>query len=384
MVDNQDVQASGGIWGQMSDAITGLGADLGNMAGLDQMAASGNLDNWDGQNPTNLEYPPTMHANPNEGHIVLFKMFHKKSAKFSGTSYSTVNLVETDAERIDDLNAMACPACHQYVEGHMFMHDYGIHCNLATDETFVEQERELVEDTRLGKGTEESKDSVALFMPRGLKNTDTIDYSDVDFGLIKGIMEGNLASLIPGMAQKAAGLVDGLAQITNTELNASSAINAITGAVRNPRQEQLFNGVGFRTFDFAFNFFPKNSNESELVKKICDVFRFHAYPESVGANAFWRFPSEFEIKFVNLTVPTASPWQQIQGLFGIGDDDAEQIQENYWINRIGRCVLTSVNVEYFPNDAMSTFRNGAPTAVNLSLTFQEMHQMDRAAIKLGY
>jgi len=70
MVDNQDVQASGGIWGQMSDAITGLGADLGNMAGLDQMAASGNLDNWDGQNPTNLEYPPTMHSNPNEGHIV--------------------------------------------------------------------------------------------------------------------------------------------------------------------------------------------------------------------------------------------------------------------------------------------------------------------------
>ena len=96
------------------------------------------------------------------------------------------------------------------------------------------------------------------------------------------------------------------------------------------------------------------------------------------------FGSEFEIKFVNLTVPTASPWQQIQGLFGIGDNDAEQIQENYWINRIGRCVLTSVNVEYFPNDAMSTFRNGAPTAVNLSLTFQEMHQMDRAAIKLGY
>tara|TARA_Y100000034_G_C6875635_1_gene400399 strand:+ start:547 stop:1698 length:1152 start_codon:yes stop_codon:yes gene_type:complete len=383
MVNSQDVQANGGIWGQMSDATTGLLADLGNI-GLDQMAASGNLDNWDGQNPTNLEYPPTMHANPNEGHIVLFKMFHKKNAKFSGTSYSTVNLAETDVDKIGDLNSMACPACHQYAEGQLFMHDYGIHCNEASNETVVEQEQLLNEDTRLGRATEESKDSVALFMPRGLKNTDTIEYSDVDFGLIKGIMEGNLASLIPGMAQKAAGLVDGLAQITNTELNASSAINAITGAVRSTRREQLFEGTLMRTFDFAFNFFPKNSTESLLVKKICDVFRFHAYPEVVAGNAFTRFPSEFEIKFANLTVPTASPWQQIQGLFGIGEDDTEQIQENYWINRIGRSALTSVNVEYFPNDAMSTFRNGAPTAVNLSLTFQEMHKMDRAAIKLGY
>jgi len=383
MVDNQDVQASGGIFGQLSDAVTGTLADLGNL-GLDQMAASGNLDNWDGQNPTNLEYPPTMHSNPNEGNIILFKMWNKKSAKFSGTQFSTRNFVETETEQIDNLSQGSCPACHQYSNSSVFSHDFGANCNEVTNETVVEETRELVEDTRLGKATEESKDTIALFMPRGLKNSDTIEYSDVDFGLIKGIMEGNLASLIPGMAQKAAGLVDGLAQITNTELNTSSAINAITGAVRNPRQEQLFNGVGFRTFDFTFNFFPKNANESLLVKQICDVFRFHAYPESVGANAFWRFPSEFEIKFANLTVPTANPWQQIQGLFGVGDDDVEQIQENYWINRVGRCVLTSVNVEYFPNDAMSTFRSGAPTAVNLSLTFQEMHQMDRAAIKLGY
>jgi len=384
---SNDVQASGGGWGGLADSVTGLFADWGNNA-LDVLAESGNLDNWDGQNATNLLYPPTIESNPNEGHIMMFKIFNKKSAKFSGTSFSQMGSPEgiddTNAGIIDQLGDAACPACHQYSDTQVFGHTLQGNCNEAQNVTNVEQTRELVENTNLGQATNESKDSVILFMPKGLKNTDTIEYSDVDFGLIKGIMEGNMRSLIPGMAQKAAGLVDGLAQITNTELNASSAINALTGAVRNPRQEQIFNGVGMRTFSFTFNFFPKNAKESRLVRDICSLFRFHAYPESVGGNAFWRFPSEFEIKFMDNTYPTANPFQQIQGLFGLGDEDAEKAVENIWINRIGRVVCTGVDIEYFPNDSMSTFRNGAPTAVNLTLSFQETHHMDRKAIKQGY
>ena len=214
-------------------------------------------------------------------------------------------------------------------------------------------------------------------MPKGLGNTDTLNYGEVDYGLIKGIMEGNLATLVPGLASKAAGFVDGLAQITNTELNMSSAISSVTGTVRNPRKEQLFESVGFRTFEFTFNLVPKTKQESHQVMEMVKLFRFHAYPEIVPNQAFYRFPSEFQISFIDLKYPTNNPFQS-------PGSNSATAEVNQWLNRVARCALTNVSTQYFPMDSISTFSDGAPTMINITLTFSEMEALSRNHIKAGF
>lgn len=357
--------------------------NIGDSLYFDPMAASGNLDNFDGDSGTIITYPPTMHNDPQFGHTMLFEIYTKKSMRMRDITSKITTLVSDTKTEIEKLsNGNACEACHQLppLGTGEFAHNFDSTCSAIRESDVVNNDTtdSVVEDTRLGKATEKSLDKIHLYMPKGLRNTDSIEYSDVDFGLIKGIMEGNLASLIPGIAQKAAGFVDGLAQITGTEFNAAGAISSLTGAVRNPRKEQLFNNVGFRSFEFTFNFFPKTQSESHDVMRLIKLFRFHAYPEIVPNKAFYRFPSEFQITFQDLTHPTQNPWQGVPFL------NQEVAYENKWINKIARCVLTNVATEYFPLDSISTFRDGAPVAVNLTLSFTEMEAMSRNHIKAGY
>ncbi len=123
---------------------------------------------------------------------------------------------------------------------------------VGNDSGVVQQEDTVIKDTRLGKATEESLDKVTLMMPLGLQNTDSLTYNQHDFGLIKGIMEGNLQALIPGMVDKAASFVDGIGEIAGTELNSAQAMGAMTGAVRNPRKERK--KIGKVSFKFPRNF----------------------------------------------------------------------------------------------------------------------------------
>ena len=46
--------------------------------------------------------------------------------------------------------------------------------------------------------------------------------------------------------------------------------------------------------------------------------------------------------------------------------------ENYYLHQHMACVLTEMQVNYTPNSIFTTFSNGMPTQVNVSLTFLEM------------
>jgi len=336
-----------------------------------QVASAGNMDTLDPGTPTIIVFPETMHNDPQYGHVVHFDIYNKKPIKTLSGSSNVNPTGETNTVQ-DQIQNLGGANSQSQMLG-----------SIDQEVAFASENRRsdpVLEADRLGMQTEKSADKITLYMPKGLRNTDNINYSDVDFGLIKGILEGRISSLIPGIAQKAAGFVDGLAEITSTELNSQQAMSSVTGAVRNPRKEQLFEGVGLRNFEFTFNLFPKSEKESHDVMNIIKLFRFHAYPEIVPNMAFYRIPSEFQITYIDLKYPTNNPLQQ---LFGGGNGDIVA-KENKWLNKIARCALTNVATEYFPMDSMSTFNDGAPTIVNLSLTFTEMEAMSRNHIRAGY
>jgi hypothetical protein len=52
--------------------------------------------------------------------------------------------------------------------------------------------------------------------------------------------------------------------------------------------------------------------------------------------------------------------------------------------RIGKCVLTNIDVNYAPSGQYSTYSNGVPTEISVQLTFTETVVLTKEDIKIGY
>jgi hypothetical protein len=366
---------------------------VGDAAYFDAFQNSGNLNNLKGDMPTVLVYPEDMHNNPTKGCIVHFDMFYKKPAKMEDVTntvkkfFGAGGVPEVGKDALDQVVGEAGNI------GEDFITNAGNAINGARDQLLqsINGVSEVSnwtadtteEETRLGKATEQSLDKVTLYMPAGLQNTDTLTYSEQDFAAVKNVLNAEIDALIPGVANSAAGLADSVVNIAGGELNSEAALNAVTGAVRNPRKEQLFNEVGFRSFSFTFKFYPRSKKESHDAMEIVKLFRFHAHPIVTSNQVFYNMPSEFAITFIDLTYPTLNPFQQIGAAFG-QEFGGVKATENQWLNKIGRCVLESVNVNYNAVDKLSVFPDGAPTAIEMTLNFKELEAISRNKVKIGY
>ena len=145
----------------------------------------------------------------------------------------------------------------------------------------------------------------------------------------------------------------------------SGAVSAATGLAANPKKEQVFKGVDFRTFTFEYQFFPRSQEEANNVKNIIDQFKYHMHPEYAGTGEFlFIYPSEFDIVYYT------------------------NGSENKNIHKHTSCVLTEMSVNYTPNGVFNTFfesktGGGMPTQINVNLTFRELQILDKDLVKEG-
>jgi hypothetical protein len=130
----------------------------------------------------------------------------------------------------------------------------------------------------------------------------------------------------------------------------------------NPMVEILFATTAPRQFTFEVLMAPRNEKESETIKSIIKAFRFHGAPEIGGLGGLlWIPPADFDITFFNKGV------------------------ENVNILRINTCVLERIEVDYAPTSGIySTFRNGHPVAVRMSLGFRELEPLHKERINQGF
>jgi hypothetical protein len=190
---------------------------------------------------------------------------------------------------------------------------------------------------------------INLYMP------DTADFQQSAHYNQIGVLEA--AASVPFLGKPAGAI---LSTLQNQQ--ARLTLNSM-GYVFNPQEQVIFEGIDFRTFDMSFTFTPYSSKESEEVKKIIKLFRKSASPTiQTGVGGFFFIPpSVFDISFKK------------DGI------------ENININKLKRCVLTSVTVNYAPNGTWSTYEDGMPVQTNLNLSFKEIELVDSAAIdKDGY
>jgi hypothetical protein len=174
-------------------------------------------------------------------------------------------------------------------------------------------------------------------------------------GAAKGGAElGDVGKGLGGTAQ---------AMVTNLALSKgpmAGANSVATGLAANPKKEQAFKGVDFRTFQFEYQFFPRSAAEAENVMRIIYQFKYHMHPEFKDANNFvYIYPSEFDIFYYQNGV------------------------ENKHIHRHTSCVLTEMSVNYTPNGTFTTFENGMPTQINVQMSFRELALLTKDKVKDG-
>lgn len=122
----------------------------------------------------------------------------------------------------------------------------------------------------------------------------------------------------------------------------------------NPKKQALFNGIDPRSFTFRYTFAPQSLQEAQLIQKIIRVLTINSLPALESQNeetgefeddplaAFFKFPSEFEIKFFNV--------------------------EGY--PKISTCVCTDISTNFSPSQ-LQLFESGHPVQTQLTLSFLE-------------
>jgi len=141
------------------------------------------------------------------------------------------------------------------------------------------------------------------------------------------------------------------------------ALGQATGTAVFDQSFAVYGGPAYRTFSFNFALMPLSEEDVFTIKDIVDYFKINSSPESKGPGSVARIyglPKAFGIKYMT---PRG---------------------ENQYMNKIGKCALTSINVTY-GGERFTTFDGmDAPVQVNLTLAFKELQLQDSKSLAAGY
>ena len=227
-------------------------------------------------------------------------------------------------------------------------------------------------------GSQKSLIDIYLPIPQDINSANTAGWSDKDFSAVyaalyrvsKGAGEiGAGDNTVDGVRQEVAtalqesGLMgkEGLDLIT-TKVG-SAAANALTGAnvglddilsrqagvIINPNKELLFNSVSLREFGFSFVFTARSKPEADEIKKIIHAFKKYSAPKTGSTGFFLASPDVFQISYLH-----------------------RGNQEHPFVNKFKVAAVKSVNVNYTGSSTYSTYTDGTPTHIIMSLSFSEI------------
>lgn len=231
------------------------------------------------------------------------------------------------------------------------------------------------------RATRRIAESIALHMPTPLVYHTQNVYEEISLTALGGKLGVATSPLLQTAGKVMGGAIGAAARLAAAAISGPGQ-QIIGTAARlaqspiNPMVEILFTNTTVRAFTFEVLMAPRNEQESINMKEIIKTIRFHAAPEYgtgadfsgitggavgvVGAGLTWIPPAEFDITFFNKGV------------------------ENMNILRVNTCVLERIEVDYAPTGTYSTFRNGHPVAVRLSMGFREIEPIHKQRVLQGF
>ena len=230
-------------------------------------------------------------------------------------------------------------------------------------------------------------DSVALYLPPGIGNSTSADYGDSQTGMagylalsgvdmVKAVRDHDFVGAASTIFDSASTIfkeafkkfsMGALDLVTGSE-GSQQMFDKAFGQTLNPYLETTYNSMGMRNFSYTFQFAPKSRKETDEVKAIIQLFRFHMAPEMKAKNhRYLTLPSTFDIHYMFQSA--------MEGVAA---------QENSFYNKIATCVLTNVDVNYTPNEGVKSFGDGAPTQITMGLSFKETEMLTKQKINEGF
>lgn len=232
--------------------------------------------------------------------------------------------------------------------------------------------------TKIGESNNtQLSDTINLFVPGGGINGSLTwamvhEYDDVKLTRLGAGTLGAVTRFIPGGDLLAAA---GAAAV-QTGLGAARV--AGMGTI-NPKIDVLYGNSDLRNYQWTFFLAPQSSKENEEMHNIVKTLRKYSAPALTGPegmngasgqgsqlkSGLWFIPpAEFDISFYSIQNGRATP--------------------NKYLPKIGRGVITSITVDMIQQGEFSTFVDGAPTSVQLTIGFREMRIISQADIDNGY
>lgn len=177
-----------------------------------------------------------------------------------------------------------------------------------------------------------------------------------------GAAKDNFERMGQALIDEKSGMAAGTAGLIANALFGQAGINQVTsratGQVFNQNTEFLFNGIQVRpAFQFTYDLTPRNKTESDVVRNIIRTFKYHMAPKSSskaggGEGArnglFVQAPDVFQLQY-------------------------KMGKKNHpFLHDFKLCALTQMSVDYTGSGQHSTYADGTPVHIKLSLQFQEL------------
>jgi hypothetical protein len=182
------------------------------------------------------------------------------------------------------------------------------------------------------------------------------------------------------LAEKLKAQSTGLMKMAGQDANKAAAIaaylgrNFISGELAksmgvigertvNPQETLNFSGVDLRNFNFSWDLYPSNEDDTKNITKIVNFLKAKSLPQVDGVDgvaglqrAFLKYPSVVELNLLG-------------------------VQEKHFM-RFKRAMISNVTVDYGAGGMPEIIKGGVPAAVSLSISFSEIqiHTQDDYAI----
>jgi hypothetical protein len=205
--------------------------------------------------------------------------------------------------------------------------------------------------------------NIVLYTPPALSSTYSANYESMSLTDRLFVLPTLTATPTNGMNAKDAKkteMINKMKEGVNSAVkNTPDLLKLGSRMLLNPQQELLFKGVDFRTFSFSYTFSPKSKKESDTVQEIIRQFKGNMMPELTAGTLMYKYPAEFDIYYYF-------------------DKDL-----NNNVHQHTTCVLEKVSINYSPIGQFSTFNDGSPNHITMTLEFKELATLDKDSVLNG-
>jgi hypothetical protein len=245
--------------------------------------------------------------------------------------------------------------------------DYVMFSMLKYEPSGINLNNAATKDSILTRSTAKISNSigtVTMAIQGPINDMNTVGWNEGNMNPVQALAGATALALIGGGAEGASGAVSSISQLVSDQNKAlktatkayfagqavqnNEIFTRTTGAIANPNIELLFNAPQLREFTFTFILSPRNTTESDSIRKIIRFFKQGMSVKKASTGLFLKTPNTFLITYKQK------------------DSDAK------YLPKIKECALQSFGVNYTPAQNYATFYNNSMTAYELTMQFKEL------------